>query len=96
VPCSIQTLSFFEIFLTRKVCRVVEVSQPIRLDLTDIHCQAAKVEGVLVSINSAAHSAQRFDLLRFGIKQARRGWLEKETLNTRSLKELRRLLRATM
>jgi len=72
-------------------------AQPVRLDLTDIHCQAAKAEGVLVSINSDAHSAQGFDLLRFGIKQARRGWLEKDdVLNTRSLKELRRLLRATM
>ena len=72
-------------------------AQPDRLDLLDVYCQAAKAEGVLISINSDAHSIGGFAALRFGINQARRGWLEKkDVLNTRSLKELRRLLRATM
>jgi DNA polymerase (family 10) len=35
--------------------------------------------------------------LRFGVGQARRGWLEKsDVLNTRPLKELRKLLKQTM
>jgi len=56
----------------------------------------AREEGVLVSINSDAHSAQDFDNLRYGVGQARRGWLEKQdVLNTRKLPALRKLLAAT-
>ncbi|WJW76631.1 DNA polymerase/3'-5' exonuclease PolX [Thiohalobacter sp. IOR34] len=69
-------------------------AHPERLDLLDTHCQMAREEGVLVSINSDAHSVQDFDNLRFGVGQARRGWLEKkDVLNTRSLAQLRRLLK---
>ena len=72
-------------------------SQPKRLDLTDIHCRMAKQEGVMVSINSDAHSEHDLDNLQFSITQARRGWLEKsDVLNTRSLEELNRLLKRTM
>jgi DNA polymerase (family 10) len=72
-------------------------AHPDRLDLLDTYCQAAKEEGVLVSINSDAHSVLDFDNLRFGLGQARRGWLEKrDVLNTRSLKELRPLLKRTL
>jgi len=68
-----------------------------RLDLLDVHCQAAKAEGVLVSINSDAHSALDLNNLRFGVGQARRGWLEKQdVLNTRPLGELRKILAPTM
>ena len=71
-------------------------AHPERLDLLDTHCQLAREEGVLVSINSDAHSIPDFDNLRFGIGQARRGWLEKQdVLNTRPLSELRKLLAAT-
>lgn len=70
---------------------------PDRLDLLDTYCQAAKDAGVLISINSDAHSVLDFDNLRFGVGQARRGWLEKQNvLNTRSLQELRPLLNRTM
>ncbi|WP_239654194.1 hypothetical protein [Nitrosomonas nitrosa] len=70
---------------------------PDRLDLLDTYCQAAKAEGVLICIDSDAHSVLDFDNLRFGIGQARRGWLEKsDVLNTRSLKALRPLLKQTM
>ncbi len=71
-------------------------AHPERLDLLDTHCQLAREEGVLISINSDAHSTMDFDNLRFGVGQARRGWLEKhDVLNTRPLSELRRLLAAT-
>jgi DNA polymerase (family 10) len=71
-------------------------AQPERLDLNDLHCQMAKAEGVLVAINSDSHSLLDFDNLRFGIGQARRGWLEaKDVLNTRTLKQLLRLLQRT-
>jgi DNA polymerase (family 10) len=72
-------------------------AHPERLDLLDIYCQAAKDEGVLISINSDAHSVLDFHNLRFGIGQARRGWLEKQNvLNTRSLQELKPILKRTM
>ena len=72
-------------------------AHPERLDLLDSQCQMAKEEGVLVSINSDAHSTFDFANLRFGIGQARRGWLEKDdVLNTRTLAALRRLLKRTM
>ncbi|MBI4293136.1 MAG: DNA polymerase/3'-5' exonuclease PolX [Betaproteobacteria bacterium] len=72
-------------------------AHPERLDLTDAHCRMAKDEGVLVSVNSDAHSVLEFDNLRFGVGQARRGWLEKgDVLNSRALAELRPLLDATM
>jgi DNA polymerase (family 10) len=68
-------------------------AHPERLDLLDTYCQLAREEGVLVSINSDAHSIADFDNLRFGIGQARRGWLEKrDVLNTRPLSQLRKLL----
>jgi DNA polymerase (family 10) len=70
---------------------------PERLDLLDIQCQMAKEAGVLVSINSDAHSLSDLDNLRYGVGQARRGWLEAgDVLNTRSLRELRKLLKQTM
>lgn len=72
-------------------------ANPKRLDLTDIYCQMAKEEGVLVSINSDAHSIDAYNDLEFGVGQARRGWLEKDdVLNTRSLAQVRKLLKQTM
>jgi DNA polymerase (family 10) len=70
-------------------------AHPERLDLLDIHCQLAKDEGVLVAVSTDAHSVQDFVNLKYGVGQARRGWLEKkDVLNTRGLTELRRLLKA--
>ncbi len=72
-------------------------AHPKRLDLLDSHCRLAKDEGVLVSINSDAHNVLDFHHLRLGIGQARRGWLSAtDVLNTRALRELRKLLRQTM
>lgn len=72
-------------------------AHPERLDLLDTQCQIAKEEGVLISINSDAHSLYDFANLRFGIGQARRGWLEKQdVLNTRSLANLKALIKCPM
>ena len=72
-------------------------ANPRRLDLYDIYCQIAKEQGVLVSINSDAHSVTDFSYLALGVAQARRGWLEKgDVLNTRSLTQVRKLLKRTM
>jgi len=72
-------------------------AHPVRLDLTDTDCLIAKEEGVTLSINSDAHSILDFENLRYGIGQARRGWLEKnDVLNARPLHSLRPLLKRTM
>jgi DNA polymerase (family X) len=69
-------------------------ARPERLDLTDEDCRLARDMGVKVAISSDAHSTGDLSLLRCGIDQARRGWLQAaDVINTRSLPELRKLLR---
>ncbi len=68
-------------------------AHPERLDLTDTHCRMAKEAGVLVAINTDAHAAADYFNMRFGVGQARRGWLEKsDILNARPLSRLKPLL----
>ncbi len=68
-------------------------AQPERLDLNDIHCKTAKEMGVKIAICTDAHSVHELDNMRFGIGQARRGWLEPEdVLNTRGWKALKTLI----
>jgi DNA polymerase (family X) len=71
-------------------------AHPDRLDLDDVHCQMAKKLGLRIAISTDAHSLDDLRLMRFGIGQARRGWIEADdVINTRSLPELRKLLRGT-
>lgn len=68
-------------------------AHPSRLDLDDVHARAAKEAGVLIAISSDAHSTVGLANIRFGVDQARRGWLEpNDVLNTRSWPELKTLL----
>jgi DNA polymerase (family 10) len=68
-------------------------AHPSRLDLDDIHCRAAKDIGLKVAIGTDAHSTVGLSAMRFGIDQARRGWLGRDdVLNTRSWPELKTLL----
>jgi DNA polymerase (family 10) len=69
-------------------------AEPDRLDLNDIHAHAAKVAGVKFAVSTDAHSVNAFAYIRFGIDQARRGWLTADdVINTRSLAGLRKLLK---
>ena len=75
-------------------CYLEVNAQPDRLDLTDVHCRLAKQLGLKVAISTDAHATVELDFMRFGVDQARRGWLEPEdVLNTRPLSELRTILR---
>jgi len=75
-------------------CFVEVNAHPDRLDLLDTQCRMAKELGVLVSINTDAHSTTDYDNMRFGVAQARRGWLGKQdVLNTRPLSRLLPLLK---
>ncbi len=75
-------------------CHLEINAGPDRLDLDDVHAHAAKDAGVKLVISSDAHSPASLGWMRFGIDQARRGWLEaKDVINTRPLAQLRKLLR---
>lgn len=68
-------------------------ANPNRLDLKDTHVHRAKELGVPVVISTDAHSPRGLADMRFGVDQARRGWLEPDdVLNTRSLTDFRRWL----
>jgi len=71
-------------------CALEVNSQPDRLDLTDTACMAAKQAGVKLVVSSDAHHPRDFDVLDYGVNQARRGWIEGvDVLNTRSLSQVR-------
>ncbi len=69
-------------------------AHPMRLDLNDVHCKMAKEMGLKLAISTDAHRVDELKYMRFGVGQARRGWLEAEdVLNTRSWEDLKKLLR---
>jgi DNA polymerase (family 10) len=68
-------------------------AQPERLDLSDKHVQHARELGVKLVINSDAHSTTGLQVMRYGVDQARRGWLEpSNVVNTLSWPQLQRWL----
>lgn len=74
-------------------CHVELNAEPDRLDINDSQAHAAREAGVKVAISTDAHSINALKCMRFGIDQARRGWLgPADVINTRPLDELRRLL----
>jgi DNA polymerase (family 10) len=74
--------------------KILELNaNPLRLDLNDIHLAAAKQYGILIAINSDAHSPEGLNVLRYGIMQARRGGLTKaDVANTRTWAQLKKLV----
>nr|HDN00366.1 DNA polymerase/3'-5' exonuclease PolX [Deltaproteobacteria bacterium] len=71
-------------------------ANPDRLDLSDRYCKMAKDMGLKLAISTDAHSIADMDFIRYGVYQARRGWLEPDDiLNTRGLKQLKKMLKRT-
>jgi DNA polymerase (family 10) len=69
-------------------------SQPDRMDLDDMHCKMAKDMGLKLAISTDAHTTANLGYIRFGVGQARRGWIEPgDVINTRSWRELKALLK---
>ncbi len=63
--------------------------QPDRLDMRDVHARLAGEAGVLIPVNTDAHSVESLSYAELGIGQARRAWLTKEqVLNTRPWAEI--------
>ena len=86
-----------------EVCRVaanegvvIEINaQPERLDLDDIAARRAIELGVSVAIDTDAHSVEELRFMRWGVDQARRGWVDRRhVVNTFSLEKLLATLRA--
>ncbi|HZD04183.1 MAG TPA: helix-hairpin-helix domain-containing protein, partial [Longimicrobiales bacterium] len=64
-------------------------ANPHRLDLSDVHVRRARELGVPVVVSTDAHSVRGLDVMRYGVEQARRGWLEAgDVLNARALADL--------
>jgi DNA polymerase (family 10) len=63
---------------------VLEVnSNPLHLDLDDIRARRAAESGVILAVNSDAHSLQAMGNLKYGIGTARRAWLTRDhVINT--------------
>lgn len=74
---------------------ILEINaQPSRLDLDDLNSRKAKEMGVKLAISTDAHSTTQFDFMRYGIGQARRGWIEKNNvINTKNINELTKTLK---
>ncbi|WP_413612826.1 DNA polymerase/3'-5' exonuclease PolX [Bdellovibrio sp. HCB-110] len=69
-------------------------SQPERMDLTDTLCRMAKDMGVKMAISTDSHGANQLKFMKYGIGQARRGWLEKsDVINALPLTKLKKLLK---
>lgn len=69
-------------------------ANPARLDLNDIHLAAAKRMEIPVVISTDAHSIEGLDVMRYGIKQARRGGLSRQDVgNARPWPELQQLFK---
>ena len=65
-----------------------------RLDLNDVMAKAAQESGVLLAIGSDAHHTAQLDQIRYGVFQARRGWIEaRSVINTWSWAKLSRWLK---
>ena len=75
-------------------CLEINASYP-RLDLDEFNARAAMQAGVMISIDTDAHSIGEFDLIPYGISVARRAWLEpKHVLNCQPLAAIRKFIKA--
>ncbi len=64
-----------------------------RLDLSDVMARAVQNGGALLAINSDAHSTAQLEHIKYGVMQARRGWIESRTVvNTWPWNKLNRWL----
>ncbi|MFW9887883.1 MAG: DNA polymerase/3'-5' exonuclease PolX [Candidatus Thorarchaeota archaeon] len=79
------------VFETAKQHNVImEINaHPQRLDLNAGNLRAATKMGLKIAINTDAHYIHELDYMKFGVFQARRGWLtKKDVVNTYGLSKL--------
>jgi DNA polymerase (family 10) len=93
-PYQIDLAAVFEVAATLGVLMEINAF-PGRLDLSDVHCRLARDFGLRLSLGSDAHRRENLRYMEFGVATARRGWLSADdVVNTRSLGDLRRVLRS--
>lgn len=69
-------------------------SQPDRLDLDDVLARRARERGVMIIIDSDAHSPTALGNVRWGVTVARRAWLQpSDVINTQPIGRFRSSLR---
>jgi len=68
-------------------------AQPSRLDLAGRYAGMLREAGVLGAVSTDAHATDHLGFMHLGVAQARRGWMEKkDLLNTRTLRQLQKIL----
>ena len=74
--------------------KILEIDgSPNRLDLDDIWSRRAMQEGVMLCVDSDAHSTEELENIQFGVAVARRAWLEKKDVaNALPLKDLLKIV----
>ncbi len=69
-------------------------ASPQRLDLNDVFAKLAKEMGLKLAISTDAHHVNGLSNMKYGVWQARRGWLEPDdVLNTRRWQDLLNMLK---
>jgi DNA polymerase (family 10) len=87
-PIQLDFEAVFASAVANNVCMEIN-ADPHRLDLHDTAIQLGKEMGVTFTIDTDAHTPSGFTFLRYGLDEARRGWLEKgDVLNTRRIDEV--------
>ena len=68
-------------------------ASPERLDLNDVYAKMAKEMGLKLVISTDAHRPGGLSNMKYGVWQARRGWLAADdVINTRSWPDVKKLL----
>ena len=68
-------------------------ANPARLDLNDVHLMMARRHSIRIVINTDAHSVDGLNVMKYGIKQARRAGLSKQDVaNTLGFDAFRKVL----
>jgi DNA polymerase (family 10) len=67
----------------------LEINASSRMDLNEVDIKRAKKIGCKFVINTDAHQLVHFDRIKYGVYQARRGWLsKKDVINTKNYGEI--------
>jgi len=68
-------------------------ANPARLDLSGGAVKAAVEAGATIAVDTDAHRPESYELVRYGVHTARRGWAEQtDVLNTRGVEGMREFL----
>jgi DNA polymerase (family 10) len=91
-PCPIDMLAIARFAADTGVLLEID-AQPERLDLDDVRIRMAKEAGARFVVDTDAHAVGDLDLMRFGVDQARRGWLTAaDVANTLDLERFQKLI----